>query len=107
MSENTITIEEIVETDFGEKAAIDSPYEAKQFIKFTPWSEDDGVNYDELEDDTETPEFEFSDDFAAYHTWDPDAYRWMVNVESLSETIDFLESVGFEVEVSDSVNRFL
>lgn len=99
----TITATEIVETDFGEKVLLDSPFEAKQYIKYMPWQADDGVNYDELEDDAETPDFDFSDDFASHSTWDPDEYAWAIDVDSFGEAKDFFESVGFRVEVNDGV----
>lgn len=96
-----ITAVEIVETDFGEKYALDSPFEAKEHIKFLPWGEDQGPNYDELGDDTPTPEFEFSDGYAAHHTWEPAALdgagAWLVDVDSFDETKAFLESVGYTV----------
>jgi hypothetical protein len=98
MSEITITATEIVETNFGEKVLLDSPYEAKQYIKFMPWSADDGVNYDELEDDTPTPDYEFSPDFASHSSWDPEAYSWAIDKGTFGQAVDFFESVGIEVE---------
>jgi len=99
----TITATEIVETNFGEKVLLDSPFEAKQFIKYMPWSAGDGVNYDELEEDTETPDFEFSDDFECHSSWDPDEYAWAIDVDSFGEAKAFFESVGYEVTVDADV----
>jgi len=94
---------EIVDTTFGKKVVLDSPYEAKQFIKFMPWSADDTVNYDELEEGTETPEFEFSDDFECHSSWDSDAYAWEIDLDSFGEAKEFFESVGIEVTVESDV----
>jgi hypothetical protein len=105
MTEDTLTIvaEEIVETRFGEKVYIDSPYEAKQYIKYMPWSADDGPNTDELESDTEVPSFEFSEGFETHASWDSDEYKWALDAETFNEAIDFFKSVGFEVEIGDRV----
>lgn len=97
--DNTITAVAVVETNFGEKVALDSPFEAKQFIKFMPWSSDDGVNYDELDDDVDTPDFEFSDGFETHSSWDPDNYQWQIDVDSFEEAREFFESVGYTVSV--------
>jgi len=98
MSEITITATEVVETPFGEKVLLDSPYEAKQYIKYMPWSADDGVNYDELEDGTQTPDYEFSPDFGCHSSWDPEAYSWAIDASTFGQAVDFFESVGIEVE---------
>jgi len=103
MSEITITATDVVETNFGEKVLLDSPYEAKQFIKFMPWAEGDDVNYDELESDTETPEFEFSDGFSCHSTWDADEYSWAIDAGCFSEAREFFESVGITVDVDNRV----
>jgi len=105
MTEDTLTIvaEEIVETRFGEKVYIDSPYEAKQYIKFMPWSADDGANPEELESDTQVPDFEFSDEFETHASWDADEYKWALDATTFNEAIEFFKSVGFEVEIGDRV----
>lgn len=108
MSENTITAVEIVETDFGEKVLLKSPFEAKQYIKYMPWQPGDGVNYDELEDDAETPDFNFSSEFGTYAKplyEDGQFAGWKVAVDSFPEAVEFLESVGFDVDVESAVNQ--
>jgi len=105
MTENELTIvaEEIVETRFGEKVYIDSPYEAKQYIKYMPWSADDGPNPEELDSDTPVPDFEFSDEFETHASWDSDEYKWALDVASFNESIEYFKSVGFDVEVGERV----
>lgn len=104
MSE-TITAVEIQETDFGEKVVLDSPYDAREYIAYMPWENGDGTNPDELDEDTDEPDFEFSDGFEAHHTWDGEAYNWLVDVDAFSEIREYFESVGFEVTVDGDVNE--
>lgn len=99
----TITAEEIQETNFGEKVVLDSPYEARDYVAFMPWDNGDDTNPDEFEDSGDVPDFEFSDDFGAHHKWDADEYKWKVDVDAFEEIHAYFESVGFEVEVADSV----
>jgi hypothetical protein len=98
MEQITIKAEEIVETNFGEKVLLDSPYEAKQFIKFMPWGEDDDVNFEELEEDTHTPDFEFSSNFSCHASWNADRTAWEIDVGSFEEASRFFESVGIDVD---------
>lgn len=106
MSKGTITAVEIQETEYGEKVVLDSPFESKEYVKFLPWGDGDEPNYDELEADTDTPSFEFSDGYAS-HTKalfdDGDFEGWAVDVDSWEETREFFESVGFTVEIGDDV----
>lgn len=127
MSEDTIRAEEIVETNFGEKVAIDSPYEARHIIKFLPWkeyseevaehgslkgkAEDRGTNTKTSELITVFESYEsygFSDDFATHVGWDPDALggdgAWTIDRESWVEAADFFQYAGFNVEVADGVS---
>jgi hypothetical protein len=98
MSEITITATEVVETPFGEKVLLDSPYEAKQYIKYMPWSAGDGVNYDEHDEDTLTPDYESSEDFACHSSWNPDEYSWAIDADTFGQAVDFFESVDIEVD---------
>lgn len=97
MSELEITVTEIVETDFGEKVQLDTPYEAKQYITYMPWQASDTVNSEELEAGTITPDYEFSPNFGCHHSWNPDDYVWEIDRESIHQAVEYFESVGIEV----------
>jgi hypothetical protein len=121
MADNTITVVEIQETEFGEKAVIDSPFDAKDYIKHLPWkeygeevnehgslkrkAEDRGTNVkssDMLEVFDSMEQYGFSDDFATHVSWDPNAIgpdegAWTIDVEALPEACDFWQFVGYNI----------
>jgi hypothetical protein len=127
MSEDTIIAVSVVETDFGEKVVLESPFEAKDHIKHLPWKEHQeevrehgslkgkaesrGVNtktsqltevFDAME------QYGFSNDFATHVSWDPDAIAegsgaWTIDVEAFEEAKDFFEFCGYSVEVANGV----
>ena len=123
MDDNTIEVAEIQETSFGEKAVIDSPFEAKDYIKFLPWNayseeikdhgslkakaEDRGTNvkssdmkkiFDAME------KYGFSDDFTTHVSWDPDALNgegaWTIDTSAVEEAADFWQFAGFNVQIT-------
>jgi hypothetical protein len=122
--DNTIEIVEVQETDFGEKVIVDSPFEAKDFIKHLPWKEyqeevsehgslkqkakDRGTNVKtselmEVFDSME--EYGFPDDFATHVSWDPNALgvdegAWTIDREAVDTAADFWRFVGFNVKIS-------
>jgi hypothetical protein len=128
MSEDTITAVEVKETEFGEKVALESPFEAKDLIKYLPWKEyaDEVSEYGSLRDkaqargtNTKTSElmqvfeayekYGFSDDFATHVSWDPDALgpdqgAWTIDREAWDEAADFFEFAGYSVEVESGVD---
>lgn len=120
--DNTVEITEIQETDFGEKAVVDSPFDAKDYIKHLPWkeygeevsehgslkakAEDRGTNVktSELMEVFDAMEkYGFSNDFATHVSWDPNALggdgAWTIDREAVEEATDFWEFVGFNVEI--------
>lgn len=122
MSEDTITAVEVQETEYGEELVLQSPYDAKEFIQALPWKE--------LQEEVEehgslraklasrgvadaaidaAEDFEFSDDFAAHPSWDPNGLgyedgAWTIDVDAWEEASEFFEFVGFETEVQGNVN---
>lgn len=123
MFDGTITAEKIIDTDFGEKIALDSPYESRHILKHgLPWKEyaDEVSEYGSLKSKAEArgtntktselmPVFEaveeygFSDDLATHISWEPEALgpdtgAWTVDIESWDEVRDFFEFAGFDVE---------
>lgn len=126
MSEDTITAVEILETDFGEKIVLDSPYEAKDLLKHMPWKEysKEVDEYGSLKEkaeargtNTKTSElmevfdkyeqYGFSNDFSTHISWSPEALdgngAWTIDVEGWDEAADFFEFAGYAVEVEDNV----
>lgn len=126
--DKTITVVEIQETQYGEKAVIDSPYESKEYISNLPWkSYEEEINeHGSLEEkaksrgtNTKTSELQevfdameqygFSDDFATHVSWDPNALgpeagAWTVDVEALPEACDFWQFVGYTVKNDTEVD---
>lgn len=120
-SENEIVAAEIQETNFGEKVALQSPFEAKDFIKVLPWGEHeeeveeagskaavhagqdlDGAAINAAED------YGFSPTLSTHRSWDSNALgidegAWTVDKDAFDEVADFLEFAGFDVSVADGV----
>lgn len=119
--EDTITAVEVQETEFGEKLALQSPFDAKEFIQAMPWKttreevEEHGSlrakaeQRDVAEGAIQAAEnFEFSDDFASHANWEPNALgrgegAWTIDVDAWEEASDFFEFCGFETSVSTSI----
>lgn len=125
MASDTVTAVEVQETNYGEKVAITSPYEARDFFNALPFMKysEEVEKYGSLRQkaeergkpDADSPALDavesygFPDDFAAHASWDGNALgakqgAWMVDVEALDETMAFLEFCGFDVEISDDIN---
>jgi len=122
MTENTITVAKIIETKWGEKAVIDSPFEAKDYIKHLPFKQyqqevDEygslkekaaarGTNVKtsqlfEVFDAMET--YGFPNTFATHVSWDPDALdgdgAWTIDRDAVETAADFWQFVGFNVQI--------
>lgn len=128
MSEDTITAEAIIDTDFQSKVALKSPYEARHVISNLPWQEygEEVEEYGSLKEkaeargtNTKTSElidvfdayetYGFSDEFACHQKWDtealgPDTGAWLIDENSWDEAADFFQFAGYSVEVADDVN---
>lgn len=117
----TIRAVEVVETDWDEKIAIDSPYESRFYIQNLPWQEyaEEIDEYGSLKEKAESrgtntktsdlvevfsafEQYGFSDELACHQQWNPDALggdgAWMVDADSWEELADFFEFAGFTVE---------
>lgn len=127
MSDDAIKAADVLETDFGEKVALDSPYESRHLLKYLPWKEYSAEvsEYGSLKEkaeargtNTKTSEllqvfeayeaYDFSDDFATHISWDPvalgpDTGAWTIDRDAWVEAADFFEFAGYEVEVADDV----
>jgi len=103
MENETITIGPVVETQFGEKAVIDAPYEAKDFVKHLPW-EDGAVDRDRMKDDgvpdSRIVEFEGFDfgETSAHASFDFEDKNWLIDVDAVDTATEFWEGLGFTVE---------
>jgi hypothetical protein len=128
MSDDVIRAEAVLETDFGKKVALESPYEAKDLLKHLPWKEysKEVQEYGSLKEkaeargtNTKTSElmkvfdayekYGFSDDFATHISWEPEALgpdtgAWTIDRDSWVEAADFLQFAGYTVEVANDVN---
>jgi len=126
VEDNTIRVESIQETQYGEKAVIESPYDAKDYIKFLPWKayKDEVNEYGSLKEkaqargtNTKTSEllelfdsmeqYGFSKDFATHVSWDSNALNgggaWTIDAEAVPEAADYWQFVGYTVEMADGV----
>lgn len=112
MTDDTIVAVDVIETEYGEKVALQSPFDAKDFIKAMPFMA--YGSYDDYEQELRSNDlpngaiqaaldFDFSNDFATHRSWDPNAFGrddggWVVDKDALAESFDFFEHCGFEVE---------
>jgi len=122
MDEDTIVAVEVQETDYDEKVVLQSPFDAKDFIKVLPWKElseevsehgslrekavsrgmgQDAVAIQAIEDYMEQEGLPA--DFAAHASWDPNALGyedggWTIDAAALEQAFDFFEFAGFETE---------
>lgn len=122
MDEDTIVAVEVQDTDYGEKVVLQSPFDAKDFIKVLPWQElseevsehgslrekavsrgmsQDNVAIQAIEDYMEQEGL--PSDFATHVSWDPSALGyedggWTIDADALHEAFDFFEFAGFETE---------
>jgi hypothetical protein len=127
MTEGTITAEAVLEDDFGEVVALDSPYESRHYLKHLPWKEysQEVDEYGSLKEKAEARgtnvktselvavfsdmrQYGFSDDFCVHQSWEPDALgpgegAWTIDKDAFDEARDFFEFVGYEVEVAEGV----
>lgn len=130
MSDNdaaTIRVAEVRESQYGEEAIIDSPFEAKDYIKHLPWkeyseevsehgslkgkAESRGTNVktsDLMQVFNDMEQYGFSDDFATHVGWDPDGLgpeegAWTIDVEAVDEAVDFWQFAGFKTVVEANV----
>jgi len=125
--DNTITVESIQETEYGEKAIIDSPFEAKDAIKHLPWKaygeeiEEHGSLKKKAESrgtNTKTSElvevfdamekYGFDKNFATHVSWNPDALdgegAWTIDAEAVPEAVDFWRFLGYQTSVAEGVD---
>ena len=122
MTEDAIVALEVQETDFGEKVVLQSPFDAKDFIKVLPWKElqeevaengslrekavsrgmgEDNVAIKAIEDYIE--EEGFSSTFATHASWESDALgrsegAWTIDAGAWDEAQDYFEFCGFETQ---------
>lgn len=124
---NTITVTGVVETTYGEKAVIDSPYEAKDAISHLPWKEykEEIAEHGSLREKAESrgtntktselielfnaiEQYGFSNDFATHQSWDPNALddggAWTIDKDAVPEAVDFWQFLGYTVEMDDAVD---
>jgi len=98
MSNAEVTATTIVETEFGEKAALDTDFAVKDYLNALPWGEEDNYDESRLSDANDRPDFTFESGFAAHQRWNPDESRWEVDAEALPVLEKYFEAAGFEVD---------
>jgi len=122
MTEDAIVAVEVQETDFGEKVVLESPFDAKDFIKVLPFNEiseeiskhgsleqkavsrgmsADNVAIRAIEDYHEQEGF--TDTFAAHPSWEPDAFgrsegAWTIDAGAWDEASKYFEFCGFKTQ---------
>lgn len=101
MSDNTIRFTEIIETEFGEKCVLESPYEAKNYINALAWNEEEDYDESRLDEGETIPDFDFPEGFATHKNWDSENSRWTVDAEAVPVLTEYFEAAGFEVDASN------
>lgn len=122
MTKDAIVAVEVQEREFGEKVVLQSPFDAKDFIKVLPWKElqeevaengslrekavsrgmsEDNVAIKAIEDYIEKEGF--SSTFAAHASWESDALgrsegAWTIDASAWDEAQDYFEFCGFETQ---------
>lgn len=123
MSEE-IELTDVQETEWDEEAVLESPFEAKDFIKVLPWKEyqeevaeygslraksnarDSGISdaaLDAVEAYNNGAGDGFPDDFSTHVGWDADLNKWTIDADAFDEARKFWEFCGFDVTVADHV----
>lgn len=106
----TIVIEELVETQYGEKAVIESPYHAKDYIKVLPWQPDE-FQVADIDDDNRNDvreaveEFDFPQEFTAHPRWNGDA--WEIDASAALTAAEFWAEQNFNVEIEPNLQERL
>ena len=122
MSDEPIVAAEVVDTQYGEKVLLRSPFDAKDFVKVLPYFDvqseleehgslrrkatsrgmsEDNIAIVAVEDYMD--EHGFADDFAAHPSWESDAFgiddgAWTIDADALEEAFEFFEFAGFETK---------
>lgn len=118
-----IVLTDIQETEWDEEAVLDSPFEAKDFIKVLPWNEyaEEIDEYGSLREKDRERDMDladaaldaveayeeaegFSDDFATHVSWDAQLNKWTIDADAFEEARDFWEFAGFTVSVDPNVD---
>lgn len=119
-----IVLSEIRETNWGEEAVLQSPFEAKDFIKVLPWKrcDEELQEYGSLREAAKGGPGEindaaleaveayqkshgFSDDFSTHSEWKDDLDAWVIDVDAFDEARHFWEYCGFDVSVSPHIDE--
>jgi hypothetical protein len=74
----TVTADRILQTEYGPKVGIDSPYEAKDAIK--------ALDFDET-----------------HRSWDSQKEIWTVDLDAIDQVREKLTDEGFKIEISNDV----
>lgn len=112
MTENTIIIDTVIDTEYGEKALLRTDGWNREHVKAMPWAGDEGtfeaaakdqegemlLEPDELQAIEDEFGTEVDEDFATHSSFDWDREVWTVDTDSLDEAVRFLEALGWEVE---------
>lgn len=125
-SDGEIVLAEVQETNWDEKAVIESPFEAKDFIKVLPWKEygEEVAEYGSLReksnardmgiDDAVLDAVEayidsegFPEDFSTHVQWDGSQNAWTIDADAFDEARKFWEFCGFRVSVKNGVDTSL
>lgn len=118
-----IVLTDIQETEWDEKAMLDSPFEARSFIKCLPWKEyaEEIDEYGSLRQKARVRDMGiadaaldaveayqeshgFPDDFATHVSWDNEQNKWTIDADAFEEARAFWEFAGFEVNTSPGVS---
>lgn len=116
----TIELVDVVETQYGEKAALQTPppWESETdkeehlnaYIKFLPWAEDEGPDVSVFDDTPlDPPSYDFPDDYASHWEFSDtvlgeDEAAWIIDVDAVEEFGKMLKEENIRLRVDDDVN---
>lgn len=103
-NKGTIRLTKVVETQYGEQSVIDSPFEARFWVKVLPW-QDGEPSLERIDPEeeyaAEAVEAAKEHDFGASEvrpSWDPQESSWQIRNDEADAAIEFWEKNGWSVE---------
>jgi len=107
----TFRVEELIETEYGEKAVLDVGYDNRSWVQVLPWGDGDygeaGVPQTDRVPDyiaEAAEEWDWPDDYAAHQNWDNEMENWLIDAEDLTEVLEFWQEQAFNVEIDTDVD---
>lgn len=106
----TFRVEELIETEYGEKAVLDVDYDNRSWVQVLPWGDGEYGESGEPQLDRvpnyiaeAAEDWDWPDDYAAHQQYDQDLDAWTVDADDLTEVLEFWQAQAFNVEIDTEV----